>query len=213
MSLGLGQSVAARAHLGGCSVWEEPRGYRRSVRLRCLSALRTDLARTASEKPGDPSGRMRARAIVHPTGTKSGTRRCRPFEPARTSGCWRTLRRRLLRTDGIPAFAETIGVAAHWLAVHPTQVYPLVDEDAMFRQNALNCFADPDGRCRWSSSHADREQSPARSVQPSRPGHPRGQVQPLGEGCTSRTEARSTRRSGDAARGAEEAARDDAIAE
>jgi type VI secretion system protein ImpA len=49
----------------------------------------------------------------------------------------------ILRTDGIPAFAETLGVAAHWLAVYPTQVYPLVDEDAMFRQNAMNCLADP----------------------------------------------------------------------
>jgi type VI secretion system protein ImpA len=27
--------------------------------------------------------------------------------------------------------------------VYPTQVYPLVDEDALFRQNALNCFSDP----------------------------------------------------------------------
>ena len=49
----------------------------------------------------------------------------------------------ILRTDGIQSFTETLGVAAHWLAVHPTQVYPLVDEDAMFRQNAMNCFADP----------------------------------------------------------------------
>jgi type VI secretion system protein ImpA len=48
----------------------------------------------------------------------------------------------ILRTDGITAFAETLGVASNWLAVHPTQVYPLVDEDAMFRQNAMNCFAD-----------------------------------------------------------------------
>jgi type VI secretion system protein ImpA len=49
----------------------------------------------------------------------------------------------VLRTDGIPAFSQTLGIAAHWLAVYPTQVYPLVDEDALFRQNALNCFADP----------------------------------------------------------------------
>jgi type VI secretion system protein ImpA len=49
----------------------------------------------------------------------------------------------ILRTDGIPAFAETLGVASQWLAVYPTQLYPLVDEDAMFRQNAMNCFADP----------------------------------------------------------------------
>jgi type VI secretion system protein ImpA len=49
----------------------------------------------------------------------------------------------VLRTDGIPAFARTLGIASHWLAVYPTQVYPLIDEDALFRQNALNCFADP----------------------------------------------------------------------
>src|SRR5262245_45117394 len=48
-----------------------------------------------------------------------------------------------LRTDGIPAFSEALGIASHWLAVYPTQVYPLIDEDALFRQNALNCFADP----------------------------------------------------------------------
>jgi len=48
-----------------------------------------------------------------------------------------------LRTDGIPAFAETLGIASHWLAVYPTQVYPVVDEDAVLRQNALNCLADP----------------------------------------------------------------------
>ena len=49
----------------------------------------------------------------------------------------------VLRTDGIPAFVRTLGIASHWLAVYPTQVYPLIDEDALFRQNALNCFADP----------------------------------------------------------------------
>jgi type VI secretion system protein ImpA len=49
----------------------------------------------------------------------------------------------ILRTDGIPAFADTLGVAAHWVAVYPTQVFPLTDEDPLFRQNAMNCFADP----------------------------------------------------------------------
>jgi type VI secretion system protein ImpA len=48
-----------------------------------------------------------------------------------------------LRTDGFPAFAETLGVAARWLESYWPQVYPLVDEDAMLRRNALNCFADP----------------------------------------------------------------------
>jgi type VI secretion system protein ImpA len=49
----------------------------------------------------------------------------------------------LLRTDGLPAFSETLGVASQWLETHWTQTYPLVDEDAVLRRNALNCFADP----------------------------------------------------------------------
>ena len=43
----------------------------------------------------------------------------------------------------MPAFAETLDVASQWLERHWDQVYPLVDEDAIFRRNALNCFADP----------------------------------------------------------------------
>jgi type VI secretion system protein ImpA len=49
----------------------------------------------------------------------------------------------LLRTDGVPAFAETLNVASRWLDMHWSQTYPLVDEDAILRRNALNCFADP----------------------------------------------------------------------
>jgi len=48
-----------------------------------------------------------------------------------------------LRLEGIPAFVETLTVASSWLQSYWKQVYPLVDEDAIFRQNALNCFADP----------------------------------------------------------------------
>jgi type VI secretion system protein ImpA len=48
-----------------------------------------------------------------------------------------------LRLEGIPAFVETLTVASSWLQSYWSQVYPLVDEDAIFRQNALNCFADP----------------------------------------------------------------------
>lgn len=48
-----------------------------------------------------------------------------------------------LRTDGIAAFVETLSTAAQWLETYWAHVYPLVDEDAVFRQNALNCFADP----------------------------------------------------------------------
>jgi type VI secretion system protein ImpA len=49
----------------------------------------------------------------------------------------------LLRTDGLPAFSETLNVASQWLDTYWTQTYPLVDEDAVLRKNALNCFADP----------------------------------------------------------------------
>jgi type VI secretion system protein ImpA len=48
----------------------------------------------------------------------------------------------LLRTDGLPAFAETLTTAAEWLGRYWDQVYPLVDEDAILRRSALNCFAD-----------------------------------------------------------------------
>jgi type VI secretion system protein ImpA len=48
----------------------------------------------------------------------------------------------LLRTDGLPAFAATINVASLWLESHWNEVYPLVDEDAILRRNALNNFGD-----------------------------------------------------------------------
>ena len=48
----------------------------------------------------------------------------------------------LLRTDGLPAFSETLHVASQWLDMYWSQTYPLVDEDAVLRRNALNCFAD-----------------------------------------------------------------------
>ena len=49
----------------------------------------------------------------------------------------------LLRTDGLPAFTATLNVASQWLTAYWTQVYPLVDEDAIVRRSALNNFADP----------------------------------------------------------------------
>jgi type VI secretion system protein ImpA len=49
----------------------------------------------------------------------------------------------VLRTDGLPAFSDTLHVASQWLEQYWSQTYPLVDEDAVVRRNALNCFADP----------------------------------------------------------------------
>jgi type VI secretion system protein ImpA len=48
-----------------------------------------------------------------------------------------------LRTDGLPAFAETLTVASQWLETYWLNAYPLIDEDAVLRRNALNCFSDP----------------------------------------------------------------------
>jgi type VI secretion system protein ImpA len=48
-----------------------------------------------------------------------------------------------VRTDGLPAFCSVLSVASAWLTIYWPQVYPrLEDGDAIFRQSALNCFAD-----------------------------------------------------------------------
>jgi type VI secretion system protein ImpA len=49
----------------------------------------------------------------------------------------------LLRTDGLPAFATVLTTASQWLENYWPQVFPALDEDAIARRNALNCFADP----------------------------------------------------------------------
>ncbi len=49
----------------------------------------------------------------------------------------------LLRTDGLPAFAGTLTIASAWLESYWNETYPRIDEDAILRRNALNCFADP----------------------------------------------------------------------
>lgn len=49
----------------------------------------------------------------------------------------------VLRTDGLPAFLDTLRVASGWLEVYWDQTYPLIDGDGMLRRSALNCFADP----------------------------------------------------------------------
>jgi type VI secretion system protein ImpA len=49
----------------------------------------------------------------------------------------------VLRTDGLPDFALVLTTAASWLETYWPQVYPLIDEDAIARRNALNCLADP----------------------------------------------------------------------
>ena len=54
-----------------------------------------------------------------------------------------------LWTDGLPPFAETLAIASQWLETYWAETYPLVDEDAILRRNALNCFADPTAVIDW----------------------------------------------------------------
>lgn len=49
----------------------------------------------------------------------------------------------LLRTDGLQAFTQVLTAASQWLDTYWVQVYPVLEEDAIARRNALNCFADP----------------------------------------------------------------------
>lgn len=47
-----------------------------------------------------------------------------------------------LHTEGLAAFGQTLEAAKAWLGTWWEQVYPRIDEDAILRRNALNCFAD-----------------------------------------------------------------------
>jgi type VI secretion system protein ImpA len=48
-----------------------------------------------------------------------------------------------LRISGLKAFIDLLAVASGWLETYWTQVYPLVDDDAILRRNALNGLTDP----------------------------------------------------------------------
>jgi len=49
----------------------------------------------------------------------------------------------VLRTEGLPSFTKVLTTASAWLEAFWPQLYPLLDEDAVARRNALNCLADP----------------------------------------------------------------------
>jgi type VI secretion system protein ImpA len=58
-----------------------------------------------------------------------------------------------LRLAGLGAFCQVLEIAADWIEQYWQQVYPQLDDDAVFRRNALNSFADRmaivDGVRRW----------------------------------------------------------------
>lgn len=47
-----------------------------------------------------------------------------------------------IRTDGLAAFLNILGVTAQWVEAYWDHLYPGLDEDAVLRRNALNCLAD-----------------------------------------------------------------------
>lgn len=47
-----------------------------------------------------------------------------------------------LHLEGLAKFCHTLAVAPAWLEAFPDHVYPLIDDDAILRRNALNNFAD-----------------------------------------------------------------------
>ena len=49
----------------------------------------------------------------------------------------------LLRIDGVVAFCGVLALADQWLAERWELVFPRVEDDALSRQNALSCLADP----------------------------------------------------------------------
>src|SRR5689334_16782541 len=46
-----------------------------------------------------------------------------------------------LRVDGLQAFCALLPVAERWITEQWDTVFPRVDEDAVLRKNALNCFS------------------------------------------------------------------------
>jgi len=47
-----------------------------------------------------------------------------------------------LRLEGLQPLVDSLGVASRWLENYFDDVYPRIDDDAVRRKNALNCFAD-----------------------------------------------------------------------
>jgi type VI secretion system protein ImpA len=48
----------------------------------------------------------------------------------------------VVRTDGLAGLCQVLKLAPDWLDTFWDQVYPGLDEDGIFRRNALSCFAD-----------------------------------------------------------------------
>ena len=99
------------------------------------------------DAPPDPTTRTTSGSRSRrsrPNGPRFATRQLEALGKSKDLRLLAYLGTALLRTDGLPAFAADAerGRAVARDATGPRR-YPLVDEDAILRRNALNCFADP----------------------------------------------------------------------
>ena len=116
-----------------------------SILLSSLDALRLFGQARSPEAPPDPEGDEKELAKARPP-LEWDKIRADALEGLTKSKDLRLLAylgTASLRTDGLPAFAGVLTTAAQWLETYWPQVYPALDEDAIARRNALNCFADP----------------------------------------------------------------------
>ena len=115
-----------------------------SILLSSLDALRLFGQRRSPEAPPDPEGEEKELSKARPP-LEWDKIRAEALEGLNKSKDLRLLAylgTALLRTDGLPAFAGVLTTASQWLDTYWAQVYPALDEDAIARRNALNCFAD-----------------------------------------------------------------------
>jgi type VI secretion system protein ImpA len=116
-----------------------------SILLSSLDALRLFGQARSPEAPPDPEGDEKELAKARPP-LEWEKIRADALEGLNKSKDLRLLAylgTASLRTDGLPAFAGVLTTASQWLETYWPQVYPALDEDAIARRNALNCFADP----------------------------------------------------------------------
>jgi type VI secretion system protein ImpA len=116
-----------------------------SILLSSLDAVRLFGQARSPEAPPDPEGDEKELAKARPA-LEWDKIRADALEGLNKSKDLRLLAylgTALLRIDGLPAFAGVLTTASQWLEAYWPQVCPALDEDAIARRNALNCFADP----------------------------------------------------------------------
>jgi type VI secretion system protein ImpA len=116
-----------------------------SIALSTLDALRLFGQSRSPEAPPDPDGDEKELSKARPPMEWDRIRSdaLDALSKSKDLRLLAYLATALLRTDGLPAFASTLTTASQWLETYWAQVYPALDEDAIARRNALNCFADP----------------------------------------------------------------------